>query len=131
MQLDRNDATKFPCTDSGDIASEFENERRPHLQKSLKARTQNLKDKRKTDKGKRNVRLSAKASRNMTKARMRPDFKEWAAAHDSELHRHDADLRTWVYEDPLPSDKPVPFTMTYKAKKPVRWNRETQSRMCH
>lgn len=47
---------------------------------------------------------------------MRPDFKEWAAAHDAEPDKHDRELRTWVYEEKVPSDNPVPYTMKYKAK---------------
>lgn len=38
MQLDRNKVTKFPSTDGGDIAADFENERGPHIHKALERR---------------------------------------------------------------------------------------------
>ena len=42
------------------------------------------------------VRTNTKAPRSMTETKLRPDFKEWAKAHDAELKRHDTDLLTWV-----------------------------------
>lgn len=53
----------------------------------------------------------------MGKARTRQDYREWTAAHDAELDIHDAELRTWTYEESIPTDRPVPYTMTYEGKK--------------
>lgn len=62
------------------------------------------------------IRPNSKPPRSMTEARKKPDAKKRAAAHDAERNRHYTELRTWVYKNYLPSDKRVPFTMTYKAK---------------
>lgn len=39
-----------------------------------------------------------------------------AKAWDNEITRHDAGLNTWTYEDELPTDRPIPYVMTFKAK---------------
>lgn len=116
MQTERKHTETFPRTEGGEIAQEFEDARKPYIQSALKAKMPNLREKRKTDKEKGKIRPSTKASRNMTEARESQDFKKWAAAHDPEPDRHDTELRTWLYEEALPSDKPVPYTMTYKPK---------------
>jgi Reverse transcriptase (RNA-dependent DNA polymerase) len=56
------------------------------------------------------------ARRSIKEARARPDADEWRQVHDAELRRHDTELLTWTYEDPLPADKPLPFTIGYKAR---------------
>jgi hypothetical protein len=53
---------------------------------------------------------------SIKEARDRPDADEWRRVHDVELRRHDTELLTWTYEDPLPTDKPLQFTIGYKAK---------------
>lgn len=94
MTLERNDEKKFPCMDGGDITKDFEAERKPYIEKTLNAKLQNLRDKRKNETGKRTVRPSTKAPGNVAEKRSRPDFKEWVDAHDAELERHDTELRT-------------------------------------
>lgn len=88
--------------------------KKPLIQKALKAKIENLQRKRNTVNKKRSVRQHLKAPRNKAEERSRLDFKDWVEAHDAELDRHDTELRAWVYEDALESDKPVPYTMTYK-----------------
>jgi hypothetical protein len=56
------------------------------------------------------------APRSIKEARGRPDADEWRRVHDAEVRRHDTELLTWTYEDPLPTDKPLQFTIGYKAK---------------
>ena len=94
----------------------FKADRKQYVMNTLLAKIEDLKSKRKTARSKKVVSTNSKAPRSMAEARLRPDFKEWAKAHDAEIYRHDTELRTWVYEEARPSDKPVPFTMTYKAK---------------
>jgi hypothetical protein len=55
------------------------------------------------------------APRSTKEARGRPDADEWRRVHDAELRRLDSELLTWTYEDPLPTDKPLQFTIGYKA----------------
>jgi hypothetical protein len=54
--------------------------------------------------------------KTMCAARRLPDANQWAAAHDAEIRRHETELQTWRYEDPLPGDRPRPYVMTYKVK---------------
>jgi hypothetical protein len=56
------------------------------------------------------------APRSIKETRGRPDSDEWRAVHDAELRRHDTEFLTWTYEDPLSTDKPLQFTIGYKAK---------------
>lgn len=79
--------------------------------------------KRKETPTKKSVRQSTKAPRKMAEARSKPDFKNWGAAHAAELGRHDAEIRTWVYEEELPSDKHAPWTMIYRAAKANQFGR--------
>jgi hypothetical protein len=44
------------------------------------------------------------------------DAAKWKAAHDQEIDRHVSILKTWHYERPLPTDRPIPYTFTYKVK---------------
>jgi hypothetical protein len=39
-----------------------------------------------------------------------PDAKKQMAAHDQEIERHVSTLGTWLYERPLPTDCPIPYT---------------------
>lgn len=48
----RNNTTKFPNTDGGDISKEFEGQRKPHIQKALKAKLEILLKKGKPTKSK-------------------------------------------------------------------------------
>jgi hypothetical protein len=57
-----------------------------------------------------------RAPKSLSAIRHLPDALRWAKAHDDEIHRHETALKTWRYEDPLPSDRPRPFIMTYKLK---------------
>jgi hypothetical protein len=45
------------------------------------------------------------APRLIKVARGRPDADEWPRVH-AVLRRHDTELLTWTYEEPLPTDKP-------------------------
>lgn len=93
MQTLRNNTWRFPDTTGGDIAKEFEEARLPCLKSALSAKIQNLEDRRKNaSTQKKKVRPSPKAPRNMANARLRPDFKEWVTAQDSELKRQDTVL---------------------------------------
>jgi hypothetical protein len=56
------------------------------------------------------------APRTLAEARARPDAAEWQRAHDAELRRHDGELRTWTYVEQLPTDRPAPHVVTYRAK---------------
>lgn len=56
------------------------------------------------------------APKSLDEAHKSRDSLSWCKAWDDELERHDTTLRTWTYEDPLPSDKPLPYTMTFKSK---------------
>jgi hypothetical protein len=56
------------------------------------------------------------APRSIKEARARPDADEWRRVHDAELRRHDTELLTWTYEDPLPTYKPLLFSIWYAAK---------------
>lgn len=87
------------------------------VKKALQAKLATLKKTRETIGREMKVRQGKKVPRCMAEARTRPDFKDWPEAHDAELDKHDTELRIWVYEGPPSSDRPVPFTMTYKAKK--------------
>lgn len=42
MQMNRNDATYFPCTNGGDVARDFAEQRKPLLEKTLRAHVENL-----------------------------------------------------------------------------------------
>lgn len=56
------------------------------------------------------------APRSLADVAGRLDAKAWYDAWDAELQRHDTELHTWTYEDPLPTDKPLPYLMGFKAK---------------
>ena len=50
-------------------------------------------------------------------SKLRPDFLSYSKAHDEELARHGPDgLHTYDFVEVLPTDKPIPYAMTYKAK---------------
>lgn len=56
-------------------------------------------------------------AKTLEEAKSRPDFLSYAKAHDAELDRHGPEgLHTYDYVDALPSDKPIPYMMAYKAK---------------
>jgi hypothetical protein len=57
-----------------------------------------------------------KVPRNMRQAMHLLDAAKWRAAHDQEIDRHVSILKTWHYERPLPTDRPIPYTFTYKVK---------------
>lgn len=60
MKLPRNNAKIFPNTDGGDSVQEYEDERRPHMKKSLEAKLEKLKKKRNTVNGRRMLDLTKK-----------------------------------------------------------------------
>ena len=55
--------------------------------------------------------------KTLNDAKARPDYLSYAKAHDEELDRHGPNgLHTYDFVEALPSDRPIPFVMTYKAK---------------
>lgn len=102
MKIRCNNSYNFPNIDGRDIARDFELHRRPHFINALEAKIPDLKKRRKTAKAKESVRINRKASINMEEAQTKTDAKEWAAAHNAELNRHDTELCTWIYEDAFP-----------------------------
>lgn len=55
--------------------------------------------------------------KNIAEARGRKDWLMWAKALDEELARHGPEqLHTFDFVDPLPTDKPIPYTLTLKVK---------------
>lgn len=56
------------------------------------------------------------APKSMEEARRIPDAEHWAKAWDAETDRHDTELNTWTYEDPLPTDSPKSYVLTFKSK---------------
>lgn len=108
MLTNKANTTRFADTTGGDIENEFEETRRKYLQ------TTALKIK--ISKSRATVIQRFMAPRNRNEESTRPNGKEWAQAHGTELERHEKALRTWVCEEALLSDITVSFTMTYKAK---------------
>lgn len=55
--------------------------------------------------------------KTLEEAKSRPYFLSYAKAHDEELDRHRPNgLHTYYFVEALPSDKPILYTMTYKAR---------------
>lgn len=108
MPLHKNDEDRIPRIDGGNTEKDFAEARAPRTSNMHCKVVDNLKNKRRTTKSKESVRPSTRPPRNITAAIMRSDCKEWAKAHDAELDRHDTELRIWLYEEALPSDKLVP-----------------------
>lgn len=94
QEIDRNDERTFPGTDGGDVVQEFALARKRLIRESATNKTRKPKEKRKFSDKKRKTRPSTNPPRNMTEAKMRPDFKKCAAAHDAKLERHDTKPRT-------------------------------------
>lgn len=40
----------------------------------------------------------------------------WAKAWNAELQRHDTESKTWTYEDPIPTDRPLSYSLSFKSK---------------
>lgn len=66
----------------------------------------------------------------MTEAMRISDSKKWEKTHDAELDRNVTELRTWVYEEAMPSDKPIPLKMIYNAKKNQFGCKEKYEEIC-
>lgn len=53
----------------------------------------------------------------LEEAKNRPDYLSYAKTHDEELKRHGPNgLHTLDFVEALPSDRPIPYTIYYKAK---------------
>jgi Reverse transcriptase (RNA-dependent DNA polymerase) len=70
------------------------------------------------------------ALRSIKEARGRPDADECRRVHDAELRRQDTELLTSSYEDPLPTDKPLQFTIGCKAKTNMYGGLERRKARC-
>jgi hypothetical protein len=70
------------------------------------------------------------APRSIKEARGRTDADEWRRVHDAELRRHDTELLTCTYEDPLPTVKPLQFTIRYRAKTNMYGGLECRKARC-
>lgn len=49
LEATRNDTTRFPNRDGGDIVKEFEEQRKPQMRSALQAKLNSLNQKRKTE----------------------------------------------------------------------------------
>eukprot|EP00173_Palmaria_palmata_P004417 Plantae.Rhodophyta-Palmaria_palmata.ctg5955.p1 GENE.Plantae.Rhodophyta-Palmaria_palmata.ctg5955~~Plantae.Rhodophyta-Palmaria_palmata.ctg5955.p1 ORF type:complete len:296 (+),score=29.01 Plantae.Rhodophyta-Palmaria_palmata.ctg5955:187-1074(+) len=96
---------EFPKQDGGDIEAEMQG----RIGLTVQACTAKVSEK--------HGRAPLRLPRNIAEARGQKDWLMWAKDLDDELDRHGpGHLHTFDFVDSLPTDKPIPYTLTLKVK---------------